>query len=210
MDNTKQFSSVTYPCLFKLTGDGSNVANFYDFKGNYPNLSGFVSTVFQNGNKICNNPSSTVPQVPNSQNSILYQIPTPNTPNNTNVYCNYMNNVQKYAFGAPSKYIQVLFTQLNMNYGSDSITIDIDGTPVASLSGQYGFNPFYCLPNGDNANSIVGVIFKSSGGKVLSGFTSYVTLYDDYTTCSKATTPAPTTLGFFVENSEYRLMPLNI
>uniref|UniRef100_A0AC34QB89 VWFA domain-containing protein n=1 Tax=Panagrolaimus sp. JU765 TaxID=591449 RepID=A0AC34QB89_9BILA len=211
MDNTKQFSSVTYPCLSQLTGDKSNNASSYNFQGNsQPDLKMFVSTVFQNGNKICNNPSSESAQVPQSQKSIPYQIPTPNTPGNANVYCNYMNNVQKYAFAAQSKYMQVLFKQLNMTYGSDSITIDIDGTPVASLSGQYGFNPYYCLPNGGNAQSIVGVTFKSSGGKVLSGFTSYVTIYDDYTTCSNATTPAPTPSGSFAENSENRLMPLNI
>uniref|UniRef100_A0AC34RGZ3 VWFA domain-containing protein n=1 Tax=Panagrolaimus sp. JU765 TaxID=591449 RepID=A0AC34RGZ3_9BILA len=205
MDTSKTFTQANFPCLKQLTGTASNVATSYNYKGTGPDLKSFITTVYQDGNSICNreNPQTKDP----SQGTAIYQIPLPNDNSaNPAVYCNYMTNVQKYAGdGDASHYIQVLFTNVSTVYGSDTITIDINGTAVALLSGQYAYSPYYCLPAG---NGIVGVTFKSSGGTVLSGYTTYVNTYASKESCTAAPASTTTPTGF-AKTVEYRLMPLN-
>uniref|UniRef100_A0AC34GIE9 VWFA domain-containing protein n=1 Tax=Panagrolaimus sp. ES5 TaxID=591445 RepID=A0AC34GIE9_9BILA len=170
-----------YQNLKLITGKGSNVAHWFDYQLDQNNAEDILSTLYFNGNNLCNAPSSA--DLPVTTTTLSYSIPiAPAT-----LYCNYMNNVQTYvnANGPPGSVLQVYFTKYDLSNEKDVIRIGVDGTEVSVLTGRFG-SAYYCIPG-----SKITVTFQSMNGLVYSGYTSRVTYFLTPAACHISPTAPP-------------------
>jgi|UniRef100_A0A914Q5J8 hypothetical protein len=179
-----------YQNLALITGTGSNKAHWYDYQTNQNNAENILSSLYFNGNVLCNVPAS--PVVPVTTTAPPYSVPL-NPSSNIN-YCNYMNDVRTYANPGPTgSVLQVYFSSYDLSNEKDVIRIGVNGTEVSVLTGQYG-SAFYCIPG-----SPITVTFQSKNGLIYNGYQVNVKYFADGPTCK---TNKPSQRAAFIDHTK--------
>jgi hypothetical protein len=165
-----------YQNLALITGNGSNAAHWYDYQTNQNNAENILSSLYFNGNVLCNVPASAVVPVTAATPAPSYSVPL-NPSLNIN-YCNYMNDVRTYGNPGPTgSVLQVYFSSYDLSNEKDVIRIGVNGTEVSVLTGQYG-SAFYCIPG-----TPITVTFQSKNGLIYNGYQVNVKYFADTPTC---------------------------
>uniref|UniRef100_A0A7E4ZYK9 VWFA domain-containing protein n=1 Tax=Panagrellus redivivus TaxID=6233 RepID=A0A7E4ZYK9_PANRE len=153
-------SNVNFKQLLSLNDANPKPLSTYQFilddSSQVQNL--LNSTIF-NGNALSQLPG-TSPQSTASAADVI-------VPDGFQRYTIFINDVRKYV-PEFNKIIKLTFAYFETNYNTDFIIISVDGKEVARLSGQYGYEPYFCLAATDN----VEVTFTTSYGNVYKGYKS--------------------------------------
>uniref|UniRef100_A0A914PUM5 Uncharacterized protein n=1 Tax=Panagrolaimus davidi TaxID=227884 RepID=A0A914PUM5_9BILA len=167
--STTNPANFPYPNLKKITGTGSNKAHWYDFQLNQNNAENILSSLYFNGNTLCNRPSGNPYKLIPNNIPIYYSIPQ--DPNK--LYCNFMDNIQIYVNTNQSYTISVTINKYDLGKNNDVLIITADGSEVARLT-NYGLAAQYCLKNTN-----VTITLKTKNGLVFNGYQSHVAAVSD-------------------------------